>query len=245
LLDPATLAQIHARALRETTPPLLNRQTTDNLAAGAMREAGGKPITSQTLLSITNQPGNRVDELVGPLNAAMAANGIITPRQQAAFLSQVAQETWGFTRLDENLNYTTAGGLLRTFPSHFADIQEAQQYVRNPTAIANRVYANRMLNGDENSGDGYLYRGRGGIMLTGRQNYRTYGYENNPDALLDPGTGMEVGARYWRNNGLNRQTSSILNRSQFDNVTRTINGPRGHGAATRWNYYQRALRAVP
>jgi putative chitinase len=230
--------------LREATPPLLDRRTTDDIAAEAMREAGGTPVTTRKLLAITNQPGNRVDEFVGPLNASMAANGIISPSQQAAFLSQVAQETWGFTRLDENLNYGNARLLLSTFPRHFADIQDAQQYVRNPTATANRVYANRMLNGDENSGDGYLYRGRGGIMLTGRQNYRTYGYESDPDALLDPRTGMEVGARYWRSTGLNQQTSSMLNRSQFDNVTRAINGG-GNGAATRWNYYRRALRAVP
>jgi predicted chitinase len=81
-------------------------------------------------------------------------------------------------------------------------------------------------------------------MLTGSENYRTYGYENDPDALLDPRTGMEVGARYWQDNGLGQRTSTPLNRSQFDTVTGAVNGG-GNGAATRWNYYPRALRALP
>src|SRR5690606_23654812 len=93
---------------------------------------------------------------------------IETNEQVAHFVGQCAHETGGFTRLEENLNYV-AESLIRVWPSHF-NPTNAHKYDRNPEKIANRAYANRMENGDEESGDGWKYRGRGPIQLTGKRN---------------------------------------------------------------------------
>jgi putative chitinase len=92
--------------------------------------------------------------------------------------------------VSENLNYG-APGLLRTFPRYFSPA-DAAAYARKPEKIANRAYANRLGNGSEASGDGWLYRGRGLVQITGRANYRTYGIENQPDAALEPETAISI-----------------------------------------------------
>jgi putative chitinase len=96
--------------------------------------------------------------------------GIKTDSQLAHFLANVDHETGGFKVDVENLNYSSAG-LLKTFPKYFKDSITARKYERNAEAIANRVYSNRMGNGNESSGDGWKYRGRGAIQLTGKDNY--------------------------------------------------------------------------
>ena len=96
------------------------------------------------------------------------------PKRVAAFLAQTAHESGDFNFVKENLNYS-AKGLMGTFKKYFPDEATAKQYERNPQKIANRVYANRMGNGDENSGDGYRFCGRGLIQLTGRNNYTKIG----------------------------------------------------------------------
>src|SRR5688572_5216436 len=103
----------------------------------------------------------------------LARGGIDTPLRRAHFLAQVAHESGGFKRLVENLNYS-ADALVRTWPSRF-DAATAKQYARQPERIANKVYAGRLGNGDETSGDGWRYRGRGYIQLTGQVNYADYG----------------------------------------------------------------------
>jgi len=95
------------------------------------------------------------------------------PARLAGFLAQVAHESGGFTAVKENLNYS-APGLRNTFSKYFQTNEIAAQYARKPEKIANRVYANRMKNGDEASGDGYRFCGRGLIQLTGRDNYTKF-----------------------------------------------------------------------
>ncbi|WP_377299661.1 hypothetical protein [Rhizobium sp. SGZ-381] len=92
--------------------------------------------------------------------------------------------------VEENLNYSAAG-LLKTFPRYF-NAQQAQVYARQPQRIANRAYANRIGNGNEASGDGWRYRGRGLVQITGRENYRTYGIEDAPDKALDDRTAIKI-----------------------------------------------------
>ena len=87
------------------------------------------------------------------------------------FLAQCAHESAGFTRFHENLNYS-AQGLMRTWPSRFPNLEAAAPYARNAEKTANHVYSNRLGNGNEASGDGWRYNGRGCIQLTGRENYR-------------------------------------------------------------------------
>lgn len=119
------------------------------------------------------------------LDAFAARRDLFDPRQQAYVLATAWHETGA--RLEpvaENLNYS-ARGLLATFPHRFSE-DEAKRFARQPERIANRVYAGRMGNGDEASGDGWRFRGRGLVQITGRRNYRCFGIERAPDRALDP-----------------------------------------------------------
>jgi len=119
---------------------------------------------------------------------------IDTPNRVAAFVAQCGHESAGFTILQENLNYS-ADGLRKIFGKYFPTTELAKQYARKPEMIANRVYGNRMGNGDEDSGDGYMYRGRGIVQITGKNNYSKCSislfedeshFLENPDLLLEP-----------------------------------------------------------
>lgn len=92
--------------------------------------------------------------------------------------------------ISENLNYSSAG-LLATFPKYFT-VAQATAYARQPQRIANRAYANRMGNGSETGGDGWRYRGRGLVQITGRDNYAKYGIANDPERALDPAKAVEI-----------------------------------------------------
>ena len=121
----------------------------------------------------------------GTLRAA-AAYYKLTPARAAHFFGQTAHETGGFKAFGENLNYS-AKGLRGIFGKYFPNDAIAAQYERKPQAIANRVYANRMGNGSEQSGDGWRYRGRGALQLTGKDNYLAFSkYCNRPDVMTNP-----------------------------------------------------------
>jgi putative chitinase len=117
-------------------------------------------------------PIERAERWVDHLNNAMDHYGIRTYMQRAAFLSQCCHESQSFQRTKENLNYSTPERIRNVWPFRFRTVDSARPFVRNPTRLANYVYAMRLGNGDEASGDGFLYRGRGLIQLTGRDNYR-------------------------------------------------------------------------
>ncbi|HCE9914838.1 TPA: glycoside hydrolase family 19 protein, partial [Pseudomonas aeruginosa] len=136
-------------------------------------------ITEQQQLQIFPNAGHRAGFFVPALNVAMGRFGITSPVRVVAFLAQVGHESSQLTRLVENLNYS-AQGLAATWPSRYlgADGQPnalAQRLARKPRAIANNAYASRNGNGDEASGDGWRYRGRGLLQITGRSNYRAAG----------------------------------------------------------------------
>lgn len=148
---------------------------------------------------------------------------IDTPRRIAHFIAQVAHESAMFRRVTENMNYS-AEGLRAVFPRHF-DPAAAQAYARNPRAIGNRAYANRLGNGDEASGDGFRYRGRGLIQLTGRANYRAFGEWLGVDVVAAPELVSERYAvasavYFWTT----RQLNAIADRDDLNAVTRAING---------------------
>jgi len=103
----------------------------------------------------------------------------------AHFLSQCAHESGNFKFLTENLNYS-ADGLLKIFPKYFKDKATADAYARKPEKIGSRVYANRMGNGDEASGEGYKFRGRGYIQLTGKDNYKQFSEFIGEDVVANP-----------------------------------------------------------
>lgn len=122
---------------------------------------------------------------------AFERQGLTDKRWLAYMLATAHHETGAkMAGISENLNYS-AQGLKKTFGRYFSDF-ELNFYARKPEKIANRVYANRMNNGDEASGDGWKYRGRGLVQITGRRNYTLYGIQNDPDQALDLGTAVRI-----------------------------------------------------
>lgn len=122
---------------------------------------------------------------VDPLNATFERFSILTPNQQASFIGQCSHECGNFRLLEENLNYRAAT-LMKLWPKRFPTLEIANQYAGNAKRIANNVYANRMGNRDEASGDGYRFRGRGCIQLTGHANYYHAGQALGVDLVMEP-----------------------------------------------------------
>lgn len=179
---------------------------------------------------------------VEPLNAVaeyyeMTAN----PARLAGFLAQIAHESGGFTAVKENLNYS-AKGLMTTFKKYFPSEELAKQYERKPEKIANRVYANRMANGDEASGDGYRFCGRGLIQLTGRANYTKFAedlgisIEETVKYLETPNGAVSSAGWFWDNNSLNKYCDS----GDFVTLTKRINGGT-IGLADRQHHFDEAM----
>lgn len=175
---------------------------------------------------------------------AMQKYGITTPKRMAGFLAQVGHESMNLSRLEENLNYSS-DGLMRVWPSRFPSLAIASKYHRNPRLIANKVYSSRMGNGDEISGEGWKYRGRGLKQLTGKDNYRrasvALGVDlvENPDALLTPQFAAMSAAWFWHANGLN----AIADAGTIEAMTRKINGGL-IGIEDRKARYLKALKAL-
>ena len=139
-----------------------------------------------SLKNLQTKIGVNADGAFGPgtLKAAMAYYKM-TPERAAHFFAQTAHETGGFKAFSENLNYS-ADGLQKIFGKYFPGLLE-ESYARNPEKIANRVYADRMGNGSEASGDGWKYRGRGALQLTGKANYKAFSdYLKNPLIMEQP-----------------------------------------------------------
>jgi len=141
-------------------------------------------IPSGGNLNLVKLKGHIPDSVIAQIPETAEKFGIDTPLKLAHFLSQCGHESGGFKITRENLNYSS-DGLKKTFPKYFPN-NLAELYSRNPQKIANKVYANRMGNGDENSGDGYKYRGAGFIQLTGKDNYTAFGKAINEDITSNP-----------------------------------------------------------
>lgn len=142
------------------------------------------------------------------LNLWLPVYGITTKERIACFVGQCAHESVDFTKLSENLNYS-AMGLRKVFPKYFVTDQQANLYARKPEMIANKVYANRMGNLGEHSGDGWKYRGRGILQITGKNNYNAFSLECDKTlAETVEYLGTKEGALhsalwFWKVNGLN------------------------------------------
>lgn len=162
---------------------------------------------------------------VDPLNETFERFGILTPHQQAAFIGQCGHECGNFRVLEENLNYR-AETLMKLWPRRFPTLEFAKQFERNPKKIANSVYANRMGNRDEASGDGYRFRGRGCIQLTGSANYYHAGkalgvdFIMEPDLVATPQYAALTAGFFWNTQKLNDIAESGNNLA----LTKKING---------------------
>ncbi len=172
---------------------------------------------------------------------------INTPQRMAAFIAQCAHESGGFMVLTENLNYRWQS-LRKIFPKYFPDDTIAQDYASRPNkqeAIANRIYASRMGNGPEESGDGYRYRGRGLIQLTGRSNYTWFAasLEISPEEASEYLTTFEGAAQsacwFWESNKLNQWAD----KGDILTLTKRINGGT-IGLDDRIKHYEHALHVL-
>ena len=172
---------------------------------------------------------------------------INTPKRIAAFVAQCAHESGGFTAIKENLNYK-APTLRKLFNKYFPNDELAVMYASKPNkqeAIANRIYASRMGNGDEASGDGYRYCGRGLIQLTGKSNYQNFAdslemrVEDVPEYLATFEGAAQSACWFWEANNLNR----FADAGDIKGLTKAING--GFiGLEDRIKHYEHALHVL-
>ena len=180
-------------------------------------------VTSQALSKIWKRaPKAWVDAMA----QVMPDWGINTKLRVAHFTAQIGHESNDLTVLQENLSYS-AERLMAVWPRRFPTKASTKGYARNPLSLANFVYADRMGNGNQESGDGYKYRGRGPIQLTGRANYKAAGavmrlpLVQDPDMVLDlPVVGCSIACWYWSSRGLN----DLADRNETARITMRING---------------------
>jgi len=191
-----------------------------------------------SLKSLQEKIGVTADNVWGPgtFKSAMSYYKL-TPVRAAHFFAQTAHETGGYKAFTENLNYSSSG-LRSIFGKYFLNESIANNYSRKPEQIANRVYASRMGNGDELSGDGWRYRGRGALQLTGKDNYAAFAkYCNRPDVMSDPDIvatelAFESAMFFFERNKLWAICDQGVNDSTILALTKKINGGT-HGLADR------------
>lgn len=170
----ATWAKMFAPVV---TPPSYNSVVTSPVS---------QPVVQNITFKLDALKGHVPQFILDQIPDTAARFGITTPLRLAHFLAQCGHESGGFKAFSENLNYG-AKGLLSIFPKYFKTIEKAKAYERKPEKIANLVYANRMGNGDEASGDGWKHRGRGALQTTGKSNYQDFAkFMNMPEILTNP-----------------------------------------------------------
>ncbi len=206
-----------------------------------------KPITDRLLAALYAPTSLSTCALyAAPLAAAMAANHIDTTDRAAALLGQLGIESDRLTRMAENLNYRTPERLDAMFSAVNGSADAAALIQRGPVAIANRVYANRLGNGDEASGDGWRFRGAGGIQCTGRANQAAFGdhagipIDQVPNYLRTPRGAMEVTCWFWTEHGLN----ALADKWNIDGITRKVNGAAMTAALERRQLSELARKAL-
>ena len=185
-----------------------------------------------------------LDYWYNALNEILPEYNIDTPHRVAAFIAQCAHESGNFRFLQENLNYR-AESLMKTWPRHFPTIEVARQYEKQPQRIANKAYASRMGNGDEASGDGWRYLGRGLIQLTGKTNYTWFAasleipVEEAAEYLQTFEGAVQSACWFWETNNLNKEADA----GDIKTMTRKING--GFiGLEDRIKHYNHALHVL-
>jgi putative chitinase len=181
-----------------------------------------------------------------PLTEACLRFDIATPARVAAFLGQCMVESDRLIHTEENLYYSDPARVAAVFPREFPTAASAAAYAKNPARLGARVYAGREGNGDEASGDGYRYRGRGLLQITGREKYAdaanglAHDYLGQPDLVARPPDACLTAAWFWHTNKLN----ALADAGAFDAITRAVNGRAMLLASLRKQYTQQALSAV-
>jgi putative chitinase len=186
------------------------------------------PIVSVGGLKLEKLRGHIPDAVIAQIPDTAAKFNINTPLRLAHFLAQCGHESGGFRVTQENLNYS-AKGLMGIFKKYFPTQALAESYQRQPQKIANKVYASRMDNGNESSGDGFKFRGRGYIQLTGRANYTAFGKAINEDIANNPDVvsgkyALLSAAWFWSKNGLNNLADGGSTDQVVTSITKRVNG---------------------
>ena len=187
-----------------------------------------KTVASVGGLKLENLRGHIPDAVIAQIPDTAAKFEINTPLRLAHFLAQCGHESGGFKATQENLNYS-ASGLKGIFSKYFKEAGLAESYQRNPQKIASRVYGGRMGNGPESTGEGYKFRGRGYIQLTGKDNYTAFGKAINEDMTANPDKvathyALLSAAWFFSKNGLHRMADEGASDLVVTKITKRVNG---------------------
>ena len=179
-------------------------------------------------MNLDRLKGHVPDTVIAQIPGVMEKFGVNTPLRLAHFLAQCGHESGGFRLTQENLNYS-AKGLMGIFKKYFPTQALADAYARKPEKIANKVYGNRMGNGPETSGEGFKFRGRGYIQLTGKQNYTAFDLAVEDDILGNPDLvsskhALSSAAWFWKKNGLNLIADTGSSTEVVTKITKRVNG---------------------
>ena len=186
------------------------------------------PIASVGGLKLEKLKGHIPDAVIAQIPDTAKRFEINTPLRLAHFLAQCGHESGGFKATQENLNYS-AGGLKGIFSKYFKEAGLAESYQRNPQKIASRVYGGRMGNGPESTGDGYKFRGRGYIQLTGKDNYTAFGKAINEDMTANPDKvathySLLSAAWFFSKNDLHKMADGGATDAVVTQITKRVNG---------------------
>jgi putative chitinase len=231
--------------------------TTDSALGGATAAPGDDseaetgplpPVAADTTgLKLSGLTGHVPAGVIAQIPETALKFGITSNLRLAHFLAQCALESTGFTATVENLNYRAAR-LMQVFPKYFRGVDPAA-YANNPAKIANRVYANRMGNGDEASGDGFKFRGRGYIQLTGKTNYTSFSQFIGEDCVADPDLvatkyPLASAAFYFSSNHIWGICDRGANDATITQVSVAVNGSPPHAVPERLQNFKTFMRAL-
>jgi putative chitinase len=258
IAGPATLAALQVDGSGADANSGGGGATSDAAVGGSAGPAGDDdPANAAPPSPVASDAGSALNlaGLTGKLPAAVIAQipetaaefGITTNLRLAHFLAQCALESTGFTATVENLNYRAAR-LMQVFPKYFRGVDTAA-YANNPAKIANRVYANRMGNGDEASGDGFKFRGRGYIQLTGKNNYTSFSTFVGEDCVANPDLvatkyPLASAAFYFNSNNIWTVCDRGADDATVTAVSTRVNGSPPHAVPERLQNFKTFIRAL-
>lgn len=246
VVGPGTQAALDADSGSATGTPIT---VGGDGAVGGSISAGAVPATAPVTapnLNLAGLAGKLPDAVLAQIPGAAAEFNITSNLRLAHFLAQCALESMNFTATVENLNYS-AQRLLQVFPKYFKNV-DVNAYARNPQKIGSRVYANRMGNGDEASGDGFRFRGRGYIQLTGKNNYTSFSQFVGEDCVADPDLvatkyPLASAAFFFNSNNIWAVCDQGASDATVTSVTKRVNGGT-HGLAERIQNFKKFRAAL-
>jgi len=209
--------------------------------------SGSDAIEASASLKLDGLGGHVPASVLAQIPGTASEFGITTNRRLAHFLAQCALESRVFTAIEENLNYS-AKRLMQIFPKYFRGVDTAP-YANNPAKIANKVYANRMGNGNEASGDGFKFRGRGYIQLTGKSNYSRFSQFIGEDCIANPELvaskyPLASAAYFFQSNNLWAICDKGADVATVTAVSTAVNGKNPHGVPERIRYFKEFMKAL-